>query len=181
VITLRLSLLIGLLACAVQTGTAQQAGTAQQPAPTQQSGAAQVGAFAPVAHSALVTLEAAGTADGVRLRLRRTQGAEPLAVTELHVSLEGQPTPVTPQADGTWLAPWAKDGGKPAAGLEVVVTHDGIREELSGAMPRPVDQKPAAASGGSGSLLRDHKQMAWWILNVIVVLIAVIAISRRTG
>ena len=31
----------------------------------------------------------------------------------------------------------------------------------------------------SSSVLRDHKQMAWWILNITIVLIAAIAISRR--
>ena len=32
---------------------------------------------------------------------------------------------------------------------------------------------------GAASVLRDHKQMAWWILNITIVLIAVLAISRR--
>jgi hypothetical protein len=27
--------------------------------------------------------------------------------------------------------------------------------------------------------MRDHKQLAWWILNIAIVLIAAIAISRR--
>lgn len=153
-------LLLGLLACAVQ------------------SGAAQTAAFAPVAHSALVTVEAAATAEGVRLRLRRTNGATPLAVSELHVSIDGQNVPVTQQPDGTWLAPWPKTGGTQGAGLEVIVTHDGIREELSGATPARVEGKPSAGTSG-GLAQHDHKQLAWWILNIVVVLIAAIAISRR--
>jgi hypothetical protein len=39
---------------------------------------------------------------------------------------------------------------------------------------------PAAGNApGVGGVLRNHKQMAWWILNIGVVLIAAIAISRR--
>ena len=154
-------LLIGLLACTVQSGAAQNA------------------TFAPVAHSALVTVEAAGTAEGVRLRLRRSEGAAPLVVSELRVSLAGQSVPVTRQPDGTWLAPWPKTGSTPGAGLEVDVTHDGIREVLSGSLPAALERKPSAGSGASGGLAHDHQQLAWWILNIVVVLIAVVAISRR--
>jgi hypothetical protein len=154
-------LLIGLLACSAQSGAAQDA------------------AFAPVAHSTLVTVEAASTAAGVRLRLRRTQGNEPLAVSELRVSLEGQSTPVTQQPDGTWLAAWPKTRGKSDAGLEVVVAHDGVREVLSGPLPPAANGAPAASTSSGG--LRDHKQLAWWILNIVIVLIAVVAISRRTS
>ena len=142
-----------------------------------ESGAAQTATFAPVAHSALVTVEAAGTAQGVRLRLRRTEGATPLVVTELRVSVEGQYVPVTHEPDGSWLAPWPKTGGTPGAGLEVDVTHDDIREVLSGPLPASVERKPPAGAGGG--IARDHKQLAWWILNIAIVLIAVIAISRR--
>jgi hypothetical protein len=148
---------MALLACAVDSGAAQNA------------------AFVPVAHSALVTVEAASTAEGVRLRLGRAEGTAPLAVTELHVSLEGQNRPVQQQPDGTWLAPWPKSAGKADAVLEVVVTHDGIREELRGPMPPPIERKPVAGSGAG------RKQMAWWILNIAIVLIAVIAISRRVS
>jgi hypothetical protein len=30
-------------------------------------------------------------------------------------------------------------------------------------------------------LWRDHKQVGWWILNIVVVLVAAIALSRRKG
>jgi hypothetical protein len=152
VTSIRRWLLIVLFACAVHPGAAQNA------------------AFVPAAHSALVTVEAAGTAEGVRLRLRHTEGGAPLAVTELRVSVGGQSTAVTPQPDGTWLAPWPKSGGA-ANGLEVIVTHDGIREVLSGPLPAAPEHKPSASAG--------TKQLAWWILNIVIVLIAVIAISRR--
>jgi hypothetical protein len=153
VTSIRRWLLIVLLACAVQSGAAQNA------------------AFVPVAHSALVTVEAAGTAEGVRLRLRHTEGGAPLAVSELQVSLEGQNSKVTQQPDGTWLALWPGSSATASAGLEVTVTHDGIREVLSGPLPAAPDHKPVASSG--------TKQLAWWVLNIAIVLIAVIAISRR--
>lgn len=132
-----------------------------------------------MAHSPLVTVEASGSADGVRLRLRRTAGSAPLAVSELQVSLAGQTVPVTQRPDGTWLAPWPRTGAAPGAALQVVVTHDGIREVLSGSLPRAVEGRPAAGSGASSGLSSSHKQLAWWILNIAIVLIAVVAISRR--
>ena len=52
--------------------------------------------------------------------------------------------------------------------------HDGIREIVAG--------KVAVAEGVSADgLLRDHKQVAWWILNIVIVLVAAIALSRRKG
>ena len=103
----------------------------------------------------------------------------PLVVTELSASLDGVPTPATPQADGSWRVPL------PAAWrgrLDVFVLHDGIREVLSGSLPAP----GAIGSGASKSdaaappaRRHDYKQLAWWVLNIAVVLIAVIAISRR--
>jgi hypothetical protein len=128
-------------------------------------------AFAPVAHSALVTLEAARTAGGLELRLRRPQGGAAVPVTALTVSIDGHSVAATAGADGTWSVPWP-GGSAPADGqLEVVLAHDGIREVLSGRLP--------GSTGGTGIALRDHKQLAWWILNIGIVLIAVLAISRR--
>src|SRR5215468_708503 len=117
----RLWLLLGLLAC---TANVTRAATSTDTPPQ----------FTPVAHSALVTLDAAATTAGMRLRVRRTEGTAPLAVTELHVSAHGQSIPATLQADGTWLAPWpgsavnaggGRAAGSPDTGLEVMVVHDG--------------------------------------------------------
>lgn len=159
--SIRRWLLVGLLACAAQSGAAQNA------------------AFAPVAHSTLATVEAAATPDGVRLRLRRTEGSAPLAVSELQVSVAGQTVPATQRPDGTWLAPWPRSGAAPGAALEVVVTHDGIREVLSGSLPRVLEGKPAAGPRAGSGMSSSRKQLAWWILNIAIVLIAVVAISRR--
>jgi hypothetical protein len=126
--------------------------------------------------SAQVTLEGSATAAGLTLRPRATVAGAPLNVTELSVAIDGASVTATRQADGSWIAPRGKAAG--AGKLEVFVTHDGIREVLSGTLPA-IAAGNAAAEGGS--LLRDHKQMAWWILNIGIVLIAAIAISRRMG
>jgi len=131
-------------------------------------------AFTPLAHSALLTLDAAGTPAGVTLRLRRIPGDAPLAVTTLAVSIDGSSVPATARVDGTWSVPWPA-GQQHAGTIEVVVTHDDVREVLSGTLPPGV----AGGSAGGSGMLRSHKQMAWWILNIAVVLIAAIAISRR--
>jgi len=140
-------------------------------------GAAGPGAalFTPVAHSTLVTLEAAGSAEGLSLRVRRTQGAAPLSVTDLAVSVGGRKSAATRRADGTWFVPWP--GPVRSGELEVIITHDGIREALSGSLPPPLTGGSAPAA--DGGLLHGHKQMAWWLLNIAIVLIAAIAISRR--
>jgi hypothetical protein len=135
-------------------------------------------AFTPVAHSALVTLEAARAPSGLTVRVRRTTGAAPLSVTELAASIDGKSVPVTPSADGSWLVAWPAAGAPSDGQLEVTVAHDGIREVLSGALP-PRDAHAAASGSASGGVLHNHKQLAWWILNIAIVLIAAIAISRR--
>jgi hypothetical protein len=45
--------------------------------------------------------------------------------------------------------------------------------------PHPGPPPAPAPAGAAADLLHDHKQLAWWILNITIVLIAVIAISRR--
>jgi len=136
-------------------------------------------AFTPVAHSALVTLEAAGSAEGLSLRVRRTQGEAPLPVTDLVVSVGGRKSPATRRADGTWSVPWPGPGPGHGGELEVVVAHDGIREVLSGSLPPPVAGTTGSAPAAGSGALHDHKQVLWWILNIAIVLIAAIAISRR--
>jgi hypothetical protein len=135
-------------------------------------------ALTPVAHSALVTLEAARAPAGLTVRVQRPTGAAPLSVTELTASIDGKSVPVTPGADGSWLVAWPAAGAPSDGQLQVTVAHDGIREVLSGALPAR-DAGAAASGSVSGSMLHDHKQLAWWILNIAVVLVAVLAISRR--
>jgi len=83
------------------------------------------------------------------------------------------------RADGSWFVPLS-NALLADDRLEVVVAHDGIREVLGGRITVAGEGSAAARhAGGTASVLRDHKQMAWWILNITIVLIAAIAISRR--
>jgi hypothetical protein len=60
------------------------------------------------------------------------------------------------------------------------VAHDGVREMLTGQLPgAPAAAAAARGAAGSAASLLAHKQLAWWILNILVVLIGVIAVSRR--
>ncbi len=148
-----------------------------------------------MARSALVTLEAGAAPAGLTLRLRRAADQTPLAATDLTVSVEGRNESATARGDGSWSVPLTRPV---TAGdrLEVVVAHDGIREVLGGRFAAPGTTPPlgagtpaagasaarppgASPAGTVASFWRDHKQMAWWILNIAIVLVAAIAISRR--
>src|SRR3984893_13326742 len=59
----------------------------------------------PVAHSALVTLEAGPTAAGLMLRLRHTADQTPVSVTDLTVSVDGKSQLAIRRADGAWFVP----------------------------------------------------------------------------
>lgn len=132
--------------------------------------------LSPIAHSAQLTLEAETTPTGLVLRVRpAAASAAALSVTELTVSVDGKSAPVTSRADGSFFVPLASESAHESK-LDVVVTHDGVREVLSGTLALPAT---APAPSGALGALRNHKQIAWWILNIAVVLIGAIAISRR--
>lgn len=135
-------------------------------------------AFAPVAHSALLTVDGEVGADTLVLRVRRTTDQQPVTGAELAVSVDGRSIPVTPRPDGTWGLPLRDLPVKPPGKLSIQVAHDGVREVLEGQIPGGAPAAPPAPPGGVARTL-IHKQMAWWILNVLVVLIGVIAVSRR--
>lgn len=144
-------------------------------------------ALAPLAHSALLTVDAAPRAGGLALRVRRASGEAPLVVNELAVTIDNKSEPATANSDGSWFVPWpatAQDAGKT---IEVTVGHDGIHEVLSGRLaPAAGPGSGAAGSGAAGSgtasvISSSHKQLFWWILNIAIVAIAAIAISRRTS
>jgi hypothetical protein len=135
----------------------------------------------PVAHSAQLTLEAATAPGGVVLRVRRVAAqatpATPavLDVTDLGVSIDGESVPAMRRADGSWFVPLTSPRAAAERKLDVMIAHDGIRELLSGNVP------PFATRGPAGTLAarHQHQQLAWWILNIAIVFIAVIVISRR--
>jgi len=125
-----------------------------------------------VARSALLTVDATPTGDdSVVLQIRRVADHSVVASDDVTVTVDGKNQTVTRQTDGTYLVSGTELRGDDARAVEVTVGHDGIREVLSGKVTLPAPS--------TTSLLGEHKQVAWWILNVVVVLIAVIALSRR--
>ena len=135
--------------------------------------------LAPLAHSALLSLEAAPASGGLTLRVQRATGQTPLVVNDLSVRIDGKSEPATLRTDGTWFVPRpanAQDTGKT---LQVTVGHDGIHEVLSGRLAVPAGAPASRTSSATSALSSTHKQLAWWILNIVIVLIAAIAISRR--
>jgi len=141
--------------------------------------------FAPLAHSALVTVEGSAAARTLLLRVRRSSDGQALAGAELSVTLDGTAVTAALLPDGTWAVPLPQPPAKTPGRLEIVVAHDGVREVLDaqlavaggtagGSAAAPA---PAAPAGWLSTLA--HKQMSWWVLNIAIVVIGVIAISRR--
>jgi hypothetical protein len=132
-----------------------------------------------IAHSSLLTVEGAVTNDALRLSIRRAQDKSLITSGEITVTVDGKNEPVTHENAGAFEIPVndVRGDGTPesARDVEIIVPHDGLREILSSKV------SVTETSSGAGSLLGDHKQMAWWILNIVIVLIAAMAISRRKG
>jgi hypothetical protein len=162
--TSRLALWIAPIALAAVTGGygpgAWAAETAAPPPPI------------PVAHSALLTINASVTQDGLALHILHADNQIPIDGRDVTVSVDGKSQPVTAEPQGTFLLSTKGLGGDGERRLDVTVAHDGIREILTGKIALP-------KTSSTTDLLRDHKQIAWWVLNVAVVLIAVLALSRR--
>ncbi len=164
---------------ALAAGPAPQAPSAPQPAagPDQPVLLAPKGS-ARIAHSSLLTVDGTATDDSLQLSIRRVADKSAVADGEITVSVDGKNEPVLHGKGGVYEIAsndLRGDGSKDnAKDVEIVVPHDGIREILSG--------KLSIVQGASaGSLFGDHKQIAWWILNIVIVLIAALALSRRKG
>jgi hypothetical protein len=112
------------------------------------------------------------SSDTVTLWIRRAGDKQLVGSKDVKVSLDGKTQAVTPRTDGTFTLPTDDLRGKEPKPIEIIVGHDGIREILSGQLPPP----PQSAAGG---LLGSHNQLAWWIINIAVLLIGAIALSRR--
>jgi hypothetical protein len=155
-------ILCGALACA--------AASAAEPA-------AQV-PMTPVAQSAQLSVEGAVAGGVLTLRVHRASDPQPLKVTDLALRLDGRSLPVMARADGSFAAPLKELPPHAPGKLEIIIAHDGALDALDGQLPAGAPAAAGAGSGGTvGSLI--HKQMSWWILNVFIVLIGVIAVSRR--
>lgn len=125
-----------------------------------------------VARSALLTLTAAPSDDSLALQVTRVSDHQLIVGPgQVTVTLDGHDVPLTARADGTYLLAADHESEGPHS-LAVVVSHDGIRELLTGTVSLPQEQ---SALG----FLQGHGMSAWWVLNIVVVLIAVLALSRR--
>jgi hypothetical protein len=135
--------------------------------------------FAPLAHSAQLAVDGVRSPDTLALRIHRPAdpaALTPAQLTEVAVMSAGRALPLTAQTDGSWSVPLRELGSKAPARIELVVGHDGIRELLTLQLgPEAGDKGGAAASGR----FARNKQLLWWILNIVIVLIAAIAIARR--
>jgi hypothetical protein len=127
----------------------------------------------PVAHSALLTIDATRTDDTLALHVKHANNQIPIDGQNVTVSVDGKSQPVTAEPEGTFVLSTKDLAGDGERTFDIVVAHDGIREILTGKVAVP------KVGLGASDLWRDHKQMAWWVLNVAVVLIAVMAFSRR--
>lgn len=126
----------------------------------------------PVAHSALLTIDATPNGDSVELYVRRAHDRSMVSSDDITVTVDGKNEAVTHDSSGSYSVPAADLHGDGVRAVEIVVGHDGIREVLSGKVTLP---EPSSA----GSLFRDHRQIGWWILNIAIVLVAAIFLSRR--
>jgi hypothetical protein len=136
------------------------------------AGAAEPGARTELARSAQVVIDATPAGKNLVLAIRRAADQSVIDDKDVTVSIDGKSQIVTRQPDGTYALPMDELQGSGGRTIEVIVAHDGIREVLDG--------KWAAAEPGSRmSLTSSRKQLLWWILNAAVLLIGVIALSRR--
>ena len=154
------------LPAAAATSTAAQA--VPQPVQLAPNAAAQI------ARSALLTIEGTATADALQLSIRRVSDKTLVGSDDVTVSVDGKNQTVTHEKGGAYELPINDLRGDGTRDVDVTVAHDGIREIVSGKVS-------VAEASSTQSLLRDHKQVAWWILNIVIILIAATAISRRKG
>ena len=162
---------------AVQRIQAAQGAQAARPSqPAQPAGPVRLApnAAAQIAHSALLIIDGTPTADTLRLTIRRVSDKSLVSSDDITVTVDGRNESVTRENGGGYEVPINDLRGDAARDVEIVVAHDGIREVLSGKVA-------VAEASSTDGLWRDHKQVGWWILNIVVVLVAAIALSRRKG
>ena len=127
-----------------------------------------------VASSALLTLTVTPADHALSLQVSRTSDHRLIAGPgNVTATLDGHSVPLAAQPDGAYLLSTSGESGG-AHTLGVVVSHDGIRELLTGTVSLP-QQRSLLES------IQGHGMSAWWVLNIVVVLIAVVIISRRRG
>jgi hypothetical protein len=138
--------------------------------------------YATLGRSAQLRVDGALSVNTLNLRIYRAADAAALTsaqLVEVSASVAGHLLPVSMQPDGSWSVALPQAGGKTPGRLDLVVGHDGIRELLT--VQLTPEAARAATATGAGGLFARNKQLAWWILNILIVLIAAIAIARRTS
>jgi hypothetical protein len=127
----------------------------------------------PIAHSAQLTINGTFSPSGLVLHILHATNQIPIDGRDVTVTVDGKNQPLTVQQEvGDFLLP-TKDLSDGPQNLEIVVAHDGIREILTGKVALP------KSFFGSAMMDSSHKQILWWVLNIGIVLIAVLAFSNR--
>ena len=125
-----------------------------------------------LARSAQLTVTAAPSDHSLALQVARNSNHHLIVGTgNVTATLDGHSLLVTARPDGTYVIS-TRDQSAGTHSLNVVVSHDGIRELLTGTVTVPQQQSFL-------DMLQGHGMSAWWVLNIAVVLIAVLIISRR--
>jgi hypothetical protein len=125
-----------------------------------------------LAHSAQLTVDAQETTDAVTLWIRHAADKKVVDTKDVTVSIAGKNQVVTRRTDGSFSFPIDDLRGKEAKPVQLIVGHDGIRELLDGQLPPP----PESITRG---LLGSHNQLWWWVINIGVLFIGVLALSRK--
>jgi hypothetical protein len=166
------SLLILIAPCALAEPATQPPPTAQPPQPVVLA----PNVTAQIARSALLIVDGTAAADSLQLKIRRANDGSLINGGDVTVTIDGKNEPATHENGGNYEVPindLRGDGSRDSAkDVDIVVAHDGIREILSGKVT--VTEAPSG-----GSLLGDHRQITWWILNIVIVFIAAMIITRK--
>ena len=125
-----------------------------------------------IAHSALLTVDGTTTADAVQISIHRVSDQSLINSDDVTIAVDGKNQVVTHAKNGSYEVPINDLRGDDTRDVDVTVGHDGIREILSGKVT-------VAEDTSAGNLFQNNKQIAWWILNIVIVLVAVMAFSRK--
>jgi hypothetical protein len=125
-----------------------------------------------IAHSAQILADATMSDDKLFLRLRNAKTQAVIQSNDLTFNVDGKPQTAKVQLDGTYAVALDALKGTGGRNVEIIVGHDGIREILSNKIAAIDAKSPGLSLGG-------HNQLAWWILNIGVVLVGVLALSRK--
>ena len=160
---------LGFGACCVTSSSAAIA--AESPAALPEPTVLQPNVPAQIAHSALLSVEATAKPDVLQISIRRMADKSLIGTDEITVAVDSRNESVTREKGTVYEIPINDLRGDGVKDVDVTVAHDGIREIVSG--------KISVAEAPAASLWRDHKQVAWWVLNIVIILVAVMAFSRK--